>query len=104
MGKSFKYDAVNLGTGKKVEMQYPPAPWIGIVFDNEKFAHAIHMKAFEQRLSYRDVAAQAGVSPSTITRITSQRKGPDADTMARMIDWLNADFKNFIINLSTDGK
>ena len=67
-----------------------------ICFDNEKFSRAIHMKAFEQRLSYRDVAEQAKVSPSTITRIVAQRKSPDANSMVRLITWLNEDFKNFI--------
>lgn len=67
-----------------------------ICFNNEKFSHEIHMKAFDQRLSYRDVAEQAKVSPSTITRVVAQRKSPDADSMARLITWLNMPFENFI--------
>lgn len=72
-------------------------------FNNEAFAVAINLKAFEQRLSYRDVAKQSGISPSTMTRITTQRKSPDADTLARMIVWLNQPFENFI-TLSKGGE
>lgn len=70
-----------------------------ISFNNEAFAIAINLKAFEQRLSYRDVAKQAGTSPSTITRVTTQRKSPDANTLARLIKWLNQPFESFITEI-----
>lgn len=67
-----------------------------ISFDNEFFAKRLHDAAWEKRLHFRGVADQAGVSPSTVCRIVTHRKSPDADSLARLLNWLQADFKDFI--------
>jgi|HubBroStandDraft_5_1064220.scaffolds.fasta_scaffold111423_2 transcriptional regulator with XRE-family HTH domain len=75
-----------------------------VEFDRESFARAIHLRAFDQRLSMRDVAGQAKVSPSTITRVVNQRKGPDCDTLVRLLKWLNGNFEDFIKGNDSEGK
>lgn len=67
-----------------------------VSFDNDKFAKAINDCIFEKRFSYRDFADVTGVSASTITRLVSHRKNPDADSLARIIDWMGVDFWDFI--------
>lgn len=67
-----------------------------ISFNNDLFAKRVHDAAWEQRLHMRDVAAAAGISASTVCRIVTNRKSPDADSLARLLHWLGADFKDFI--------
>lgn len=48
------------------------------------------------RLRWRDVAGEAGVSPSTLTRI-GQGNRPDADGLVRLLLWLGqTDVRAFV--------
>lgn len=67
-----------------------------IEFDNEKLAKRLYDAVWEKRLQYRDVAEQSGVSASTVCRIVIHRKRPDVDSLARLLDWLQADFSEFV--------
>lgn len=49
----------------------------------------------EKDLSWRDVAREAGVSPSTLTRM-AQGKRPDVDGFAAMIAWLGLPAEHFL--------
>lgn len=52
--------------------------------------------AREQRgLSWRGVAGETHVSPSTFSRMKEERK-PDADSLSRLLDWLNMPAEHFI--------
>ena len=44
----------------------------------------------------RDVAAETGVSPSTLTRLAQGQK-PDADTLVTLLAWLNAEPAAFTV-------
>lgn len=48
---------------------------------------ALDRKRRTKRMSWRDVAAEVGVSPSTLSRI-GQDKRPDADGLVRLLLWL----------------
>src|SRR5919106_6086488 len=48
-----------------------------------------------RRLSWRQVANKAGVSPSTLTRL-AQGKRPDVDGFASLVRWLNMPADQFL--------
>lgn len=48
-----------------------------------------------RRLSWRQVANEAGVSPSTLTRL-AQGKRPDVDGFASLVGWLNMSADQFL--------
>ena len=66
-----------------------------VSFDIEAFACALDTKRFKDRMTWRDVAIAAGVSPSTACRII-QRKRPDVDSLAKLLTWLKQPFEQFI--------
>ena len=49
----------------------------------------------------RDVAAETGLSPSTLTRIAQGQK-PDADALVTLLAWLNADAAAFAVPRATE--
>jgi transcriptional regulator with XRE-family HTH domain len=56
-------------------------------FDPDALYVALDRKRREAGIRWRDVAKQAGVSASTLTRI-GQFKRPDADGVVRLLAWL----------------
>lgn len=48
-----------------------------------------------QDMSWRAVAGEAGVSPSTLTRL-GQRKRPDVDSFGALVQWLGIDADKFL--------
>lgn len=61
-------------------------------FDAEGFYEAIDGQRQARGLNWKRVAAESGVSASTLTRL-AQGKRPDVDSMAALLAWsgLNAD-------------
>ena len=61
-------------------------------FDVNAFQGALDATRVSRRFSWRQVAAETGVSASTLTRMT-QGKRPDLDGMAALVVWsgLSAD-------------
>jgi hypothetical protein len=57
------------------------------VFDPDALYVALDRRRRQDKLRWRDVAHQAGVSASTLTRI-SQLKHPDANSLVRLLSWL----------------
>ena len=49
----------------------------------------------ERGLSWRELARQAGVSPSTLTRM-AQGKRPDVDGLAALVRWVGVPVEQFI--------
>jgi transcriptional regulator with XRE-family HTH domain len=49
----------------------------------------------EHGISWRELARQAGVSPSTLTRM-AQGKRPDVDGLAALVRWLGIPVESFI--------
>lgn len=55
---------------------------------------ALDAERLERRLTWKQVAGEAGVHASTLTRM-AQEKRPDADGLAALLAWLNLDIKHF---------
>jgi transcriptional regulator with XRE-family HTH domain len=50
-----------------------------------------------RRLSWRQLAREVGVSPSTFSRLANRQK-PDVDAFAAMVRWLNVPAERFMID------
>ena len=55
-------------------------------FDADAFYQVLDAERSQRRLTWKDVAAQTGVSPSTLTRLGQGRR-PDVDSFARLVAW-----------------
>lgn len=64
-------------------------------FDAEGFYAALDLERESRRLRWKDVAEQAAVSPSTLTRM-KQGKRPDVDSMAALAAWSGIDIDAFV--------
>jgi transcriptional regulator with XRE-family HTH domain len=64
------------------------------VLDVQALAAAVETVARHRGISMRAVAAETGLSASTITRL-SQGQKPDADALVTLLAWLNADAAAF---------
>jgi transcriptional regulator with XRE-family HTH domain len=61
-------------------------------FDASAFFSALDSQRIAKKLNWKEVAAESGVSASTLTRMAQGRR-PDVDSLAALIAWsgLNAD-------------
>ena len=66
------------------------------VLDVGALASAIEVVARHRKISMRNVAAETGLSSSTLTRLTRGQK-PDADALVTLLAWLNADAAAFAV-------
>lgn len=64
-------------------------------FDAEGFYAALDAVRAARGLVWRQVAAEAGVSASTLTRM-GQGKRPDVDSLAALASWANLDADTFV--------
>jgi transcriptional regulator with XRE-family HTH domain len=53
-------------------------------------------------LSWRQLAKEAGVSPSTLSRLGNGYR-PDVDAFARLVQWLNIPAEDFFVGNDTRG-
>ena len=65
-------------------------------FDVEAFHAALNSQRLAIGLTWKEVAAQAGVSASTLTRMT-EGKRPDADGLAALLRWSGLKAENFFV-------
>ncbi|MER9404843.1 helix-turn-helix domain-containing protein [Mesorhizobium caraganae] len=63
-------------------------------FDAEGFYSALDSVRQARRLTWKQIAAQAGVAASTLTRM-GQGKRPDIDGLAALASWSNLDVSSF---------
>lgn len=70
-------------------------PGKAAVFDGSAFYQAIEATRQGRKLTWRQVAVQAGVSASTLTRM-SQGKHPDVDSLAALAAWAGLEPKRFM--------
>lgn len=63
-------------------------------FDNEAFFAALDGERISRQMHWKAVAAQAGVSASTLTRIAQGRR-PDVDSFAALTSWAGLDPEDF---------
>ena len=64
-------------------------------FDGDAFYASLDGERQSRRLNWRDVATEAGVSQSTLTRL-GQGKRPDVDSFARLVAWGGFDAGRFV--------
>lgn len=60
----------------------------------EALVAALDSERHVRKLSWRQLAGQAGVSPSTLTRM-QQGKSPDVNTFSALTKWLNIPAERF---------
>lgn len=63
--------------------------------DVEALYGALDAQRKARSLSWRELAKEAGVSPSTLTRL-GQQKRPDVDSFAALIQWLGVPAEHFL--------
>jgi transcriptional regulator with XRE-family HTH domain len=66
-------------------------------FDAGAFYAALDSQRAAKRLNWKQVAVAAGVSPSTLTRM-SQGKRPDVDSLAALASWSGLAVDTFVIS------
>lgn len=64
-------------------------------FALENFFQAIDATRVARRLAWKDVAAESGVSASTLTRMAQGRR-PDVDSLAALAAWSGLDTNDFL--------
>jgi transcriptional regulator with XRE-family HTH domain len=72
-----------------------PAPPRERIFDAEGFFDALDSERDARKLNWKDVAREAGVSASTLTRMGQGRR-PDVDSLAALARWSGLDTDEFI--------
>lgn len=65
-------------------------------FNAEGFYAALDMQRTGKQLTWKEVASDAGVSASTLTRM-KQGKRPDVDSMASLATWAGLDLDDYVI-------
>lgn len=69
----------------------------------EALVAALENERKQRKLSWRALAREAGVSPSTLTRM-QQGKLPDVDTFARLVHWLGVSADDFLAGGKPTGR
>ena len=64
-------------------------------FDSDAFHAALDAVRLARDLNWKEVAAQSGVSASTLTRM-AQGKRPDVDGLAALCAWSGLDADNYV--------
>ncbi|HEX5120072.1 MAG TPA: helix-turn-helix transcriptional regulator [Pseudonocardiaceae bacterium] len=67
-------------------------------FDAGAFFAALDAERAKRSLLWKDVAAQANVSQSTLTRL-AQGKRPDVDSLAALVDWAELRADDFVVRV-----
>lgn len=69
-------------------------------FDADGFYCALDSVRISRKLTWKDVAAQSGVSASTLTRMAQGRR-PDVDSLAALTEWSGLDANRFLVSKAT---
>lgn len=64
-------------------------------FDAAGFFAALDSERLARRLNWKQIAAESGVSASTLTRL-AQGKRPDVDSLAALVDWSGLRVDDFV--------
>ena len=60
------------------------------LLDVPELHRRLDVRRRERALLWRDIAAQTGISPSTLTRLADGKR-PDADGLVSLLVWLDLD-------------
>ena len=66
-----------------------------VKFNNKSFNLALDTVRGAKGMNWRQVAEESGVSASTLSRVI-MGKNPDADSLAKLVNWCGVDFKHLI--------
>lgn len=66
-------------------------------FDDAALYRALEVRRQSQGTTWRAIARELGVSPSTFSRLARGRR-PDVDTFARLVRWLDVPADQFIVD------
>lgn len=66
-----------------------------VMFDSRRFYEAVDRHRADLDLSWRQVAAQLSLSPSTFTRLAQGRR-PDVDTFVKLLAWVDRPAEDFV--------
>jgi transcriptional regulator with XRE-family HTH domain len=66
-------------------------------FDADGFYAALDLERQSRRLTWKEVASEAGISASTLSRM-KQGKRPDVDSLAALASWSGLDVDNFVVS------
>lgn len=81
----------------------PRAPDSARVFDVELLYAAIDKKRRDGRLTWRLVAAAAGITASTFSRMALDSRCPDVENLCRLLLWLgDTDLKPYLRDVTHD--
>jgi transcriptional regulator with XRE-family HTH domain len=72
-------------------------------FDSQAFFAALNAAREARDLTWKELASQAGVSASTLTRV-GQGKRPDVDSFATLVTWAGLKPQDFIGTSSRDSE
>jgi transcriptional regulator with XRE-family HTH domain len=64
-------------------------------FDSQRFYEAVDRHRTELDVSWRQVAGQLSLSPSTFSRLAQGRR-PDVDTFVKLLAWLDRPAEDFV--------
>ena len=67
-------------------------------FDAPSFFRALDAERQARRIMWKQVAAEAGVSQSTLTRLAQGRR-PDVDSLAALVDWAGLKADDFVVRV-----
>jgi transcriptional regulator with XRE-family HTH domain len=65
------------------------------VFDGEGFYRSLAATVAARKLTWKQVSAETGVSPTTLTRMAQGRK-PDASSLAILTSWAGLTLQDFV--------
>ena len=71
-------------------------------FDNQGFYTALDRTRQAKNLNWKQVAAQSGVSASTLTRM-AQGKRPDVDGLAALASWAKLSTDDYVRSMAQGG-
>src|SRR5450432_3149892 len=64
-------------------------------FDSDRFFDALEAVRLARKKNWKQVAHEAGISPSTLTRM-AQGKRPDIDSLAALAAWSDLNVDTFV--------
>jgi transcriptional regulator with XRE-family HTH domain len=68
---------------------------MGVSFDNEAFFSALNAERLSRQMTWKEVAEEAGVAASTLTRM-KDGKNPDVNGLAALLAWSGLKADSFI--------
>lgn len=66
--------------------------------DVRRLHAALDARRAEKDLSWRQLAKEIGVSPSTLSRLVNEDLRPDVDAFAAMVTWLGVPAERFMVD------